>query len=82
MSDTCWLADFSTLQGHVARFLPPGLVAVVWGTRGLLAKDVMFQVGNYSMVGLMTYSEALGVRPLVRYYGDTSQGAGNLGTDG
>jgi len=44
--------------------------------------DIFFNVGTLSMIGIMAFDAEKGVRPLVRYYGDTTQGASNIGTDG
>jgi hypothetical protein len=51
---------------------------VTWVT----GTDVLFQVGTYTVNGIMAYDEVLGLHPLVRWYGDASKGAVNLGTDG
>ncbi len=48
----------------------------------VIGKNVIFEVGNLGMSGIMAYDEATGTHPLVRWYGDTSQGAANVGTDG
>ena len=48
----------------------------------IVGRDILFAVGNYAMLGIMAYDDVLGVHPLVRWYGDYTQGAGNVGTDG
>jgi len=53
------------------------------GIFSFIVKDtVFFEVGNLQMFGVMVHDDANGVRPLLRYFGDTWQAAGNLGSDG
>jgi len=48
----------------------------------IVGDHVLIGVGTYSMAGIMAYDEALGYHPLIRWYGDTSRGAANIGSDG
>lgn len=43
---------------------------------------IFFEVGVGGYRGVMSWTLADGLRPLVRYYGDYTQGAGNFNTDG
>ncbi len=52
------------------------------GGAKIIGHSVLFQVGNYSMAGLRAYDEIRGSHALVRYAGDPTQGAINVGTDG
>lgn len=44
--------------------------------------DVFFRVGGGVSSGVMVWNEDSGSKPLVRYPGDTTRAAANLGTDG
>ncbi|MBK7585042.1 MAG: hypothetical protein IPI67_33235 [Myxococcales bacterium] len=55
--------------------LPPHLPAV-------LGDNVLFDVGTLLSQGIMVHDPVLKTHALVRWYGDTSKGAYNVGTDG
>ena len=55
--------------------LPPYEATVVGG-------DVFTTVSSSGRCGVMSWNVAHGSRPLLRWYGDTTHGAGNFGTDG
>ena len=75
-SDFLWLGQIWN-PGEDPEFLP-----INGSTIRIIGTDVLFQVGNYTLTGIMAYDQSLGLHPLVRWYGDTSKGAGNIGTDG
>jgi hypothetical protein len=58
---------------------PDGLPGMTPTVRG---KHVFVQVGNLARCGVMAWTEDVGIRPLLRWYGDSTHGAGNFGTDG
>ncbi|HQP34587.1 MAG TPA: hypothetical protein PLI95_05400 [Polyangiaceae bacterium] len=58
---------------------PNGLQPHVPIVRG---RDIFFTVGNLQLCGVMSWSPDAGLRPLLRWYGDMTRGAGNFGTDG
>jgi hypothetical protein len=60
---------------------PDGL-PLAGGSPRPIGSDVLFEVGTLTMSGIMAYDEVRGVHPLVRWYGNTAQGAGNMATDG
>jgi len=45
-------------------------------------KDVFVIVGDFGLCGVMSWNPTVGLRPLLRWYGDPTRGAGNFGTDG
>ena len=47
-----------------------------------IGEDVMVEVGDGRPAGVMTWNVNDGLRPLIRWYGDANQAAGNFGTDG
>jgi hypothetical protein len=47
-----------------------------------IGEDVMVEVGDGRPAGVMTWNVNDGLRPLIRWYGDVNQAAGNFGTDG
>ncbi|MBK7584426.1 MAG: hypothetical protein IPI67_30005 [Myxococcales bacterium] len=55
--------------------LPPHLPVV-------LGDNVLFDVGTLLSQGIMVHDPVLKTQALVRWYGDTSKGAYNVGTDG
>lgn len=48
----------------------------------LLGDIAIFGVGNLMQQGIMAYDPMQKTHPLIRWYGDTKQGAYNVGTDG
>lgn len=48
----------------------------------LLGDKAIFGVGNLTQQGIMAFDAAQGTHALIRWYGDTKQGAYNVGTDG
>lgn len=58
---------------------PDGLQPHLPVVRG---KDVLFGVGDLQLCGVMSWNLQDGLRPLLRWYGDTTHAAGNLGSDG
>jgi hypothetical protein len=44
--------------------------------------SLFFEVDGGGFLGVMAWSPASGLQPLIRYFGDSSQGAGNFNTDG
>lgn len=60
---------------------PDGLPALSVTMR-VVGADILFDVGTLSMRGIMAFDKVNGVHPLVRWYGDKTKGAGNIGTDG
>ncbi len=55
--------------------LPPYEANVIGG-------DVFTTVSSSGRCGVMSWNVVHGTRPLLRWYGDTTHGAGNFGTDG
>ena len=47
-----------------------------------MGQEVLIQVGDGLPAGVMTWNLQDGIRPLIRWYGDATQGAGNFATDG
>lgn len=66
-------------QVHETGSDPEGLPAFRTVIRG---KDVFFQVNQGGNTYVMSWDPVNGERPLLRWYGDPLQGAGNLGSDG
>ncbi len=58
---------------------PDGLEQHVPIVRG---PDMFFSVGDLNLCGTMSWNPDAGLRPLLRWYQDTTHGSGNLGTDG
>ncbi len=52
------------------------------GLATLVGKEVFVEVGDGLPAGVMVWDADNGLRPLIRWYGDGSQGAGNFTTDG
>nr|MDA8219635.1 hypothetical protein [Dehalococcoidales bacterium] len=48
----------------------------------LVGKDIFVEVGDGLPAGVMVWDADNGLRPLIRWYGDASRGAGNFTTDG
>ena len=66
-------------QVHEASADPEGLPAWETLVRG---KHVLFNVSQGGRTYVMSWDPEHGERPLLRWYGDPLQGAGNLGSDG
>ena len=47
-----------------------------------IGEEVIIEVGDGRPAGVMTWNLQEGIRPLIRWYGDGNQAAGNFGTDG
>jgi hypothetical protein len=47
-----------------------------------IGEEVIVEVGDGRPAGVMTWNLQDGIRPLIRWYGDSNQAAGNFGTDG
>jgi hypothetical protein len=87
-----WLVEFTTayhiawswdLKSHTTIYTagddPDGLApheAIVVG------KDVFIDVGTLNHCGVMSWNPADGLRPFLRWFGSTTKGAANFGTDG
>ncbi len=48
----------------------------------LIGADAVWEIGSLRMTGILSYTPATGTQPLVRWKGDTTQGAYHIGTDG
>lgn len=58
---------------------PDGMPALGYALQG---KDFFWEVGVSSYRGIMSWNPVDGARPLVRWFGDWTQAAGNFATDG
>lgn len=58
---------------------PEGLIPT--NVQGI-GKAVFFEVDGGGFKGIMAWTEAAGLTPIQRFYGDNTQGAGNFATDG
>jgi hypothetical protein len=76
--------DFSAEQLFWDYSKDPDLLGGVGGERPpqIIGRDIIFVVGYPGMMGIMSYDDTAGVRPLVRWYGDQTRAAANVGTDG
>jgi len=52
------------------------------GRATVVGDSVFMTLGSLNMDGIIAYDEVLGYHPFVRWFGDTSRGAANLGSDG
>jgi hypothetical protein len=75
-----WNWDFSESQMVYSSALDPDGLPPFKAT--LVGGDVFSTVGTNNHCGMMSWSLEHGSRPLLRWYGDTSHGAGNFDTDG
>jgi len=75
-----WSRDFQTKHtvydpAQDPDYLPGGVTT-------LIGKEVFVEVGDGRPAGVMVWNADEGLRPLIRWYGDGSRGAGNFATDG
>jgi hypothetical protein len=75
-----WSWDLQTTKMiYSAAQDPEGLAA---GVTVVVGPNVYVHVGGLHICGIMSWNADKGLQPFLRWYGDTTRGASNFGTDG